>query len=237
MAINNLYNNMLTRSDECFDKALAEIGGVEAIAPLWLVQEERSKMVEGEKVYGRVREGIICIPSNYILNSQPIRAITPIGLPLIDPEKATQANGEGRFYSLDANEYAEKILSSFKSLVTINERDVRDNCLELKLNKFVSEYTLPLFGGEGSRQEKVDRVERAGLYFRKELDKAGKSRTKSIRLYLPPFVSEDIIGTQILACGLGLGFNLYGDSRGLGLADGVFGVLNKTGEASSQNSK
>jgi len=233
MALTKLYDErrIVRRSDLCFDKGVDEIGGIEAVAPLWFVQEEKPKMIEGEEVYGRVREGIIVIPANYgLLNPSdtPRRAIAPRGLPLINPKEATQANRKGEWYAPDMKKYAEAIFAALINAVPIDERDVEDNILELMLNEFATKhakYTFPLYGGKGSQETRKSRVENAGKYFREQLDRAGKKNIISQRLLLPSIdlTQRDIIGTQILFCGLNNEFVLNGDTGNLGNPNGVFG--------------
>ncbi len=216
-------------SDLCFDKGVAEIGGVEAVAPLSFVYEERPKMIEGQKVYGRVKEGIVVVPANFgFLNPSdtPKRGIVPIGLPLINPEEAVQANRNGNWYSPDMEKYASQILNAFKSAVLIDEKDVKNDVLEFMLNNFVSRYTLALYGGEGNSAERERKTQEAGKYIIGQLAKAGKDSVKSQKLYLPSLeaAKEKVIGAQIFSCGLDDGFALGGDGGGLGSADGVFGV-------------
>lgn len=187
-------------------------------------------MIEGEKVYGVVRDGIITIPANCgVVNpfNKPLRGIVPIGLPLFNPAEAVEANRQGRFYVPNIQRNAGAILKSLRGAIPIDERDVNYNVLELILDEFDSKYaryTLPLYGGDGSEQMRIDRVKNAAKYFREQLDKAGKSEVKSQKLYLPPVDEQEIIGTQIFSGGLDYEFGLAGFSRILGNANGVFGV-------------
>ena len=236
MALQRLYpeERKLTKSDLCFNKGVVEIGGPKKIASLSLLQEERPKMVEGINQFGRVREGIVVVPANYFPggNSTAYRGIASRGLPLLSPDEATALNSKGEWYSPDEQRFAEEILFTLRGLVPIDERDVKENKLELLLPEFLdnfSKYTFPLFGGEGTEEQRTVRVRNAEEYFRRELDKAGKSKKRSIDLHLAPLDSvrqarEKIVGTQIWAGGLDVEFSLPGDDRDLNYGGSVFGV-------------
>lgn len=233
MALKDLYNaGRVSLSDLCFDKGVVEVGGAEHVAPLWCVQEERPKMEEGEKVYGRTKEGVIVVPANYgFLNSSdaPRRGLVPRGLPLINPEEAVESNINDNFYAPDVKKYAEAVFSALMSVIPIDERDVKNDVLGLMLNSFTStclKYTLPLYGGEGSDKERMARVESARNYFKEHLVSPGKKKAVAQRLFLPSLEAgkKEIIGTQIYAGGLDDEFGLSGGGRGLHGAGGVFRV-------------
>ena len=226
MALKNLYTQgKVNRSDLCFDKGVDEIGGAKKVAPLWLVTEERPKMTEGEKIYGRVREGIVVVSADYALNPKPIRAIVRNGLPLMNPGKATQANREGKYYSLGRSDLQQVVEEVSKGLI-VDEKDVEDDAIKIHLDSFISKYSLFLFGGEGCKEQREKRVIDAKDYFHDKFKKAGK-KNDLIFLCLPSLVSaesEEAIGTQIFAGGLDSGFSLSGGCGNLDGAGGVFGV-------------
>ncbi len=217
------------RSDLCFDNGVAEIGGSEKVAPLWLVQEERSKMTElGVKAYGRVREGVAVVGENYFLGNKPCRAILRKGLPLLSPKDATDANRNGQWY-VPNEKYAKQVLEALQTGLIINEKLVKDNVLSMNLEDFVSDLSLFLFGGEQTEalEVRTNRVKQAGVYFRTALDKAGKTSRKTIDLYLPPasiVKAKEVAGTQLFSGSVDDGFGLSGSSRSLDYADGVFSV-------------
>ena len=226
MTLTDLYaHGRVKRSDLCFDKGVAEIGGPKKVAPLWLVTEERPKMTEGAERYGRVREGIVVVSAGYALNPKPIRAIVRNGLPLMSPEQATKANRNGKYYSLGRSDL-QQVVNEINQGLIVDEKDVEKDILKMPLDNFVSKYTILLFGGDGPQEQREKRVIDAKNYFYNEFKKAGKNND-SISLYLScleSVKSGESTGTQIFAGGLGDGFSPRWRGQGLGLADGVFGV-------------
>ena len=227
--MDSLYGNKdrVTRNNLSFADGVAEVGGAEHVSPLWIAQEERPKWMKGEDVYGRVKEGIVVVPEGYIANPAPFRALVQFGLPLINPKQAVEANTAGRLYSPD-EESAKGILKALRSAVVIDERDIKDNILELMLGEFTGKhkkYTLALYGGEGTQEQRIKRVENARDYFGTHFQKA-KKINKSQKVFLPRIDSavQGIVGTQLLVGGLDYEFDLSGDNRGLQYAVGVFGV-------------
>ena len=229
MALDKLYKlgaRQITRSSLCFDEGVQEIGGPEKVASLSFVTEERPRMEEGAKVYGRVSEGIVVVSAGYAFNPKPFRAIVPVGLPLLNPKQATDENRQGNLYSVGRGNL-QQVVDRVRLDMTIDEKDVKNNILEMSLKDFLSKYSKSLFGGQGSKEQIEQRVKNAGDYFRRELDCAGKNKVDSIKLYLPPLDSAlegSAIGTQIFACGVDYEFDLGGIDGGLHDADGVFGV-------------
>jgi hypothetical protein len=241
MAIVPLYEPRRERivfSNANFEKGIEEITAEGArLATLAEFQEQRQSLKNrGVDAYGRTATGIVVVPASYALNQGVCRAIVQRCIPSLNPAGAVEANRNNKWYAhSNKGEVAESLIGA----VLINEELIKNNILLMGFKEFTGKflkYGLALWGGEGTDEQRLARVEAARDYFIKELaDK--KKKQEGVSLYLPHLESirdsnlfgENPIGTSIWAGALGGGFllggsgNLYGDG-------GVLGVRNASAE-------